>query len=891
VVLRFQHHMSRLLSALSLLLCAGTAWAIDEEKPRALEAKPTSDQIEFFEKKIRPALVEHCYKCHSESAEKIKGGLVLDTREGIRRGGDSGPAIVPGNLEESVLIQAIRYRDKDFAMPPEKDGGKLPTEVIGDFEKWVQMGAPDPRDGAAAVVKKTDYEEAKKWWAFQPPKRAVPPAAKDAAWPRSDIDRFILAALEEKGLKPVGDADKLTLLRRVYFDLVGLPPSPEEAAAFVKDSSPGALAKVVDSLLASSHFGERWGRHWLDVARYAESAGKDVNVAYPHAWRYRDYVIAAFNADKPFDQFLREQIAGDLLAEGDDRRRAEMLIATGFLAIGPKSLNEQNPRQFALDVADEQIDAVSQAFLGMTVACARCHDHKFDPISQREYTALAGIFLSTDTRYGTPAGIQNRHPSELIELPTGGGAPTIPRSMSPGMRERLENEAAELRKSRDAAIAERFGRRQAGENRGLRQLGEINRLGMLESQLKTFDRSGEPRALAMGAQDLPAQRAERGRGFGRSFGGPSVRERIEQRLRGRPPEFMTVGDSPFFARGDADKPGERVPRGFVQVLSPAGEPPRIDRRTSGRRELAEWLAAEGNPLTARVFVNRAWHWLFGRGLVESVDNFGTTGAKPSNQALLDHLAVSFMENGWSIKKLVREIVLSRAYALDSRFDAGSFSADPENALVWRMSPRRLDAECVRDAMLQAGGTLEKSPPTGSVIALAGDGPIERRRGRGTSEEAIIADRSTVRSVYLPIARNVLPDALEVFDFPEPSLVAGARETTNVPSQALFLLNNPFVAAQAQKFAERVLAAYPGGPNGGVAAHLDQRVAYAFWLAFSRPPDPMEKQAAAAFFAKFPSNWSKGDTSPSGIRDAGDVQAAWTSFCRALFASAEFRFLN
>mgnify|MGYP003336151989 CR=1 FL=1 len=346
---------------------------------------------DFFESKIRPVLVKNCYPCHSAEAGKSKGGLQLDTREGIRTGGDSGPAVVPGELEKSLLIGAIRHDNADLAMPPEKAGGKLPDAVIRDFEAWVKMGAPDPRTGGAKpVAKKYDTSQAKNWWAYQPLQKSPVPSPKDAAWARGDIDRFVLAALEAKGLKPVADAELTTLARRIHFDLTGLPPTPEETDAFLKSAAINretAIAQLVDRLLASPRFGEHWGRHWLDVARYAESSGRDENVTFPNAWRYRDYVVAALNADKPYDRFVLEQLAGDLLTGAQGDERAQNVIATGFLAIGAKSLNDRVPRQFAVDHADEQINAVGQAFLGQTWGCARCHDHKFDPMSQREYAA------------------------------------------------------------------------------------------------------------------------------------------------------------------------------------------------------------------------------------------------------------------------------------------------------------------------------------------------------------------------------------------------------------------------------------------------------------------------------------------------------------------------
>ncbi len=886
---------------LTLFVCGSGALnaAIEPEK------KLTAEQSEFFEKKIRPVLADKCYKCHSEKSEKVKGGLLLDTREGIRRGGDSGAAVVPGNLKDSVLIEAVRYTNKDFAMPPEKQGGKLPDAIIKDFEDWVKMGAPDPRDGAAKVVKKYDTEAAKQWWSFHPPQKQTVPQPKDATWAMADTDRFLLAALDAKKLKPVADADGMTLLRRVYFDLTGLPPSPQEALSFWKEwqaattkaQQQAVLAKSVDRLLASAQFGERWGRHWLDVARYAESSGKDVNIAFPHAWRYRDYVIASFNADKPFDQFVREQIAGDLQPSGTDSQRAERITATGFLAIGPKGLNEQNGRQFCLDLADEQVDTVSQAFLGMTIACARCHDHKFDPIPQRDYYAMAGIFLSTDTRYGTAVGIQNRHASELIELPAG-YAPTMGKTLSAEELAGKEQHLAELRKEQQENIAARIksrvdgkdGQLQAADQR--RALAVIGQLGQLDAELKNYDTSGKQKALAMGAQDLPASKGEAlGRGVGKLL------RRAQQFRQGRPPEFASIGDSALYTRGDASKPAEQVPRGFPTALSTASAS--IPHDESGRKELAEWIASPTNPLTSRVIVNRVWHWMFGRGIVESVDNFGNTGKKPDNQALLDFLAVKFSTPiaqggyGWSVKHLIRDITLSRAYQLSSDYNPADFAADPENALVWRMSKRRLDAECIRDAMLAASGQLQLDKPAPTLIARSGDAPIGGPRLMGVSEDQLINSGSgtSVRSVYLPIARDVPPDALAVFDFSDASLVTGARDTTNVPAQALYLLNSDFAAKCAAQLAERIASAYPSGPAGGATANLDQRLGYAYWLTLGRAPTPAEKAATWNFFQKFPSNWSKGDKSQPGMKDASDDKAAWTSFCRALFASSDFRFLN
>ncbi|MDB6137996.1 MAG: Protein of unknown function (DUF1553)/Protein of unknown function (DUF1549)/Planctomycete, partial [Verrucomicrobiaceae bacterium] len=371
-----------------------------------------TDQLNFFEKNIRPVLVEQCYKCHSAKAEKIKGKLTLDTRQGAMIGGASGsPGITPGQPDKSTVYKAITWEDSDMQMPPRH---KLSAEIAANFKKWIEMGAPDPREGTGvqAPKKQINMTEGRKHWAFQKPVKSEPPNPRTAGWARTDIDQFLLCGMEAQDLHPVADADQTTLIRRIAFDLTGLPPTPDEVNTYLNDQSPDALKRIIDGYLGSQRFGERWGRHWLDVARYAESSGKEVNILYPHAWRYRDYVVDSFNKDKPYDQFIREQIAGDLLKFDNKRQQAEQIIATGFLAIGPKSHNQRDRRQFTMDVVDEQIDTISQSMLGLTLACARCHDHKFDPVGQRDYYALAGIFLSTDTLFGTHRALQNNQASD-----------------------------------------------------------------------------------------------------------------------------------------------------------------------------------------------------------------------------------------------------------------------------------------------------------------------------------------------------------------------------------------------------------------------------------------------------------------------------------------------
>jgi Protein of unknown function (DUF1549)/Protein of unknown function (DUF1553)/Planctomycete cytochrome C/EF hand len=783
----------------------------------ATEGTPiTAEQEKFFEAKIRPVLATHFGKCHTRTAEKLRGGLRLDSREGLRRGGDSGPAVVPGHLEKSLVIRAIRYRDEKLRMPPK---AKLPEAMIADFEAWVKMGAPDPRIDSTAIATPAPVDPAKgrDFWSFRPPKKAVPPKVKRADWPHDDIDRFLLARLEARGLSPVADAERSKLLRRVTFDLLGLPPTPEEMEAFLRDDSPKAFARVVDRLLASPRFGERWGRHWLDVARFAESSGK-TNFTYPQAWRYRDWVIASFNADTPYDRFVRAQIAGDLLPARDDRQRADQLIATGFLAFGSKAHDAENRGQFVLDLVDEQIEATTRAFLGLTVACARCHDHKLDPISQRDYYALAGIFRSTQTCSGTLARVfPNFNASPLLELPPGAKAPLAVPALTAEQRVGLEQRVAAMVRERDSILPGE------GNRDRLRRVNSL--LAMLRYRLAIDPPGGSPRAFAMG-----------------------VRERDE------------IIDSPLYFRGELDQPRAVVPRGLVRVLGPETTGPIA--AGSGRRELADWLASPANPLTSRVIVNRVWLHLFGRGLVPTPDNFGAGGRSPAHPELLDTLAVDFMADGWSIKRLIRRIVLSRAYGLDSAHEPRNFETDPDNALVWRMSKRRLEAEAVRDALLFVGGRLTPEPPIGSAVARTGEGLALFLRLSGMDST------DTHRSVYLPVVRDQVLESLALFDFADPSLVTGERAMTTGPAQALYFMNNPFVIRQSEALAERV---------GAVEGDEARRVERMYRLAFARPPTAGERERALAFLRAFAKRGGAGDP--------------WPAFCQALFASAEFRYLD
>ena len=801
---------------------------IEQPEPAADAAESDRNRdvdLAHFEKKIRPVLVAHCYSCHSAEAKEIKGGLRLDTRAGTRQGGDSGPAVVPGDVSASLLIDAIRHQD-GLEMPPDK---KLSEDQIADFVKWIEAGAVDPREGGVPNSSTgIDLEKGRQFWAFQPASKIPPPTIQDEAWPLTDIDRFVRAAQEREGIVVVGDAEPEILVRRLYFDLIGLPPTTEQVDWFIRawqTDSRQAMEVTVEQLLSSRHFGERWGRHWLDVARYAESSGKEASFSYPQAWRYRDYVIDSFNADVPFDQFIREQIAGDLLPACDELERANQLVATGFLALGPKSHIERNRRQFEMDLVDEQIDAVSQAFLGLTVACARCHDHKFDPISQSDYYALAGIFRSTETCYGTIRVIQNNHPSELLPLPKSATLRPGIRSLTPDGRTWMEGQISELR----ARQLELFRNRQFAAPEFLQTR---IRLSTLEAKLDAYEADGTPKLLAMGVRDRAVAR-----------------------------------DSELFVRGEVEKPGAIVPRGFVQVLRSA-ETPAISSG-SGRLPLANWIASDKNPLTARVFVNRVWLHLFGRGLVPTPDNFGASGQKPSHPELLDYLAVTFTKDRWSVKELIRRIVLSRVYQLDSEFVASNFERDPENIWLWRMSPRRLDAEAIRDALLFTAGELDLQPPDGSAVATAGEGPTAILERGGQLAER----RFTCRSVYLPVIRGQMFESLAEFDGVDGSVVTGERSQTMVPSQSLYLLNSPYVIELAGSAAQELMRE---------AEEPEARIDLAYQRWFSRMPTDTERNAALNFLDRYR------DQAPNNFRMFGRPNlAAWAAFCQSLWASAEF----
>jgi hypothetical protein len=885
---------------------------------------PDAKGVEFFEKRIRPIFAEHCASCHSSSAKNLKGGLLLDSREDILKGGDSGPAVSPGAPEKSLLLKAVRWIDEDLRMPPKK---QLPAEALGVLEDWIRRGAPAPVR-VAPTARKTgmSLEEGRKFWSYRP-------IAKGGG---ADVDALIQAKLDAAGLARAPEAGRAELLRRLTFDLHGLPPTPEELDAF--EAKPDTEA-VVDRLLASPRFGERWGRHWLDVARFAESLTLR-GFILKDAWRYRDYVVGAFHADLPFADFVREQLAGDLIPGGTLEERRRRLAAVMFLTLGNTNLEEQDKKQLEMDVVDEQLDVVTRGFLGQTVACARCHDHKFDPIPTRDYYALAGILRNARV-------LEHANVSKWLEvaLPA---EPAVERETKEhdaavaALEERLKalkaksavatRAAAEKAKGViavkdvpgivvDDAKAEKAGAWQDSTYSGVyigagythdrnERKGECSltfqpELAAGRYEVRFAYSPGASRSDAVPVTILSAEgektvrvnlkevppiggrfvslgvyRFENNQGYvivsnegtqGHVTADAMVFlpvDRVEQsaaddqvkaleaelkRLKDGGPRRERVmalqeerkpADVRVHVRGSVHTLGELAPRGVLQVVpAPA---PAMPSDQSGRLQLAEWIVSPANPLAARVYVNRVWHWLFGAGLVRTTDNFGTTGEGPSHPELLDALAARFLEEGGSTKKLVRRLVLSRTYRSST---ARSGGADPENRLLRHANRRRLDAEALRDAMLAVSGRLDLAAGGPSFPeALASDYAYRHEGGR--------------RSVYVPVFRNALPELFQVFDFADPSMTTGRRDVSTVAPQALFLLNNPFVRAQAAAAAERLLAE----PHADDAA----RIVRAWRLALGRPPS--EAEAAIA---------RRAVGSPSG----------WPALFHGLFCSVDFRYVE
>lgn len=1034
---------SAIASASLLLLCGAVGHAADEAKA------VTPEQSAFFESKIRPLLAVKCYECHAGT--ESRGGIKLDSMEAMLKGNAHGPALVAGDPEKSALVKVVHY-DGPIKMPPT---GKLRPEEIAVLTAWIKMGAPWPtargsgsttNPGQAPDLVLTPAQ--KNFWSFRPIVKREPPKVKNSAWCLSPIDRFILKKLEEKGLKPAPSADRRTLIRRAYFDLIGLPPTPEQVEAFVGDKAPDAWAKVVDSLLANPHYGERWGRHWLDTVRYADSNGLDENVAFANAFHYRDYVVGAFNKDLPYDLFMTEQLAGDLLPPGDPATQNERHTATGFLSMGAKVLAEPDKEKLVMDIVDEQIEVTSKAFMGLTVACARCHNHKFDPIPTKDYYALAGIFKSTKTMasLNTVAMWQERplvaqqseteiaeHARKIKE------AETVLNTAKSRANETLLTEyrkdsgkylqaAWELAQQaepfsvaetpvkpgdpvRIEILATKFARGNVNrdtDNFG-KGIGIINNVGtpdiaeydidipmagnyqvemryasaemrpvhlLLNGMIVKENAAGKitgsffpdgqkwdvqgvypfkkgrnvlkiesanaiphfhkilivPAKLrAEGVPLLTAEQIAKQHGVNVSLVRHSIRflsdvksdpskmapidlqaavskfaarvvvpdkpeefypdsvkkqvfaaEKTFKTLKDnetKPPMVMAVDEGKVencrvHVRGDTQNLGDAVPRHFLSVLD--GDKFQAKEGQSGRLELARWLSNSNNPLTSRVEVNRIWQGHFGVGIVKTPENFGLLGGPPTHPELLDWLARTFTEQGWSVKKMHRLIMLSNTYKMSAVADPKTTEladkVDTEDTLLWKMPRRRMDAEPFRDAILAVAGDLDLTMG-GSLLTTANHDYVTNDQSGNVAQY-----NAHRRGIYLPIIRNALYDMFQAFDFGDPTMVNPHRATTTVAPQALYVMNSPFVLEQAKAFAAQL--------RDQTALTDAERVKQAYMRAFSRPATAEEVQKCQNFLAKYADSLSASE--PDAVKRR---QRAWDSLCQIILASNEFLYVN
>ncbi|HYG77668.1 MAG TPA: DUF1553 domain-containing protein [Planctomycetota bacterium] len=812
------------------------------------QASDEADGIAFFEKRIRPVLVERCYECHSVQAKKSKGGLLLDSRKGLLTGGNTGAAVVPRQLDKGTLLNAIRYKDEDTQMPPK---GKLSAEQIADFETWIKMGAPDPReeDAGSGTRQTLTLERAKEFWSFKPVARVAEPAVKDKNWPFTPVDRFVLAKLEQRGLKPVGDASRHALIRRATFDLTGLPPTPAEIDSFINDSAPTpeAFTKVVERLLASPHYGERWGRHWMDLVRYADTAGDNSDYPIPQAYLYRNYIIDSFNADKPYDQFVREQLAGDLMPHSSWDQRNQQVIATGYIAMSRRfgSVVDRYPQNLTID---DTLDNMGKTFLGLGLSCARCHDHKFDPISKEDYFGLYGFFHST--KYPFPGIELLKVQKDFVPLIP---AEEVEKLMGPHKAKEAELEA-EVKK--------------------------------YQSEMKSTEKEKEKlqAQVAKVPKEEQAAIAERITALERRVNeirGPmgAATKKLEQHRNAAPkiPNAYAVSDgkpadSNVHLRGEPDKPGELVPRRFLNVLGGKQLPPDVAAASSGRLQLAEWITAKDNPLFTRVMVNRIWQHHFGRGLVSTPNDYGSRGSAPTHPELLDWLAGQFAERGFSIKQMHRLLMLSRVYQLSAAGDARNEVADPENTLLWRRQRTRLDADTLRDTLLAVSGTLDRTPHTEPH-------PFPPMAKWGFTQHYPFKDTypTTRRSVYIMTRRlNTLP-FFTTFDGADSNATTPRRDSSVTTLQALFWLNDPFFHEQAKAFSARLLKE---------EADEGRRIQHAYRLAIGREPSSMEQKALADYLPQTRTKLKSSGTPAEQIENK-----TWESFARAVFRLNEFIYID
>jgi Protein of unknown function (DUF1553)/Protein of unknown function (DUF1549)/Planctomycete cytochrome C len=843
--------------------------------------EPSKEGIEFFEKKIRPILEENCLMCHG-AAGKPQGNLRLDSREGMLKGGASGqPAVVPGDVEKSMLIKAIRYTDAKLQMPPVE---KLKDPLIADFEEWIKMGAPDPRvkkeQQQSSNNKASDMAAAREFWSFKPVTDPRVPNVRNKTWARTSVDHFILAKFDEKSVRPVRTADKRTLIRRASFDLTGLPPTPEELDAFLADTSPQAFAKVVDRLLASPRYGERWGRHWLDLVRYADTAGDNSDFPIKAAYRFRDYVIKAFNEDKPYDQFIREQIAGDLLPAKDEADRNEKIVATGYLALS-RRFGSRN-KEFNLTI-DDTIDNLGRAILGLSTSCARCHDHKFDPILAKDYYALYGIFNSS--RYSFPGAEIYPHPADMVPLASGKQREDFEKwqrqlSDLDDKKEQLtaekgiaaRNRAQKEKDAKAAAEKATASLEKPQENQGARPQSDAATqkapvVPPVEARTADYDRDAMnwsiPKLSTRTDQEIDAEMA-------------SVKARIAElgeRNAGISKAYAVVDGRPANARihrkGDPKNLDEEVPRGFLEVLG--GQKVPAECKSSGRDHLAGWLTDVKNPLTARVMVNRIWSWHFGKGLVSTPNDFGSRGDRPTNPELLDHLASQFVKSGYSIKAMHRLIMNSHVYQLAAVTDPRNVAIDAGNNYFWKFDRRRLSAEEIRDAMLAVSGGLDLKPGAEHPF------PPERDWKYTQHKQFFAVYATNKRSVYLMQQRLKKHPLMEVFDGPDTNAPTPSRTASTTPVQALYLMNDPFVHAQSDLLAVRVGLAFES---------LRERINYAYQLAYGRPATAEEQKLGADYLSE-----AKIDLNGTEVPADRRTRAALSSYMRVLLSSNEFLYVE
>lgn len=935
-------------------------------------AATAAEEAEFFEKLIRPLLIEHCQECHG--ADKQKGSLRLDHQAGWKIGGDSGPTIIPGKADESLLWKAVSYTDRDLKMPPKK---KLAESDLAALQQWINSGAHDPRAEVPTGSQTAHQPKADAhFWSFQAPKIQPPPAVKKSDWPANAIDRYVLAAMEAQGLTPAQDAEASVLTRRLTFDLVGLPPSAPQIQTLVEKFAPTSLESLVDGLLASPAFAERWASHFMDLTRFAESSGGGRSLPFKDAWRFRDYLLESLRDNVPLDRLITEMIAGDLLPFENAAQRRRQLTATGFLTLGPTNYEEQDKGMLRMDIVDEQLDTIGKSFLGMTISCARCHDHKFDPIPTRDYYALAGILRSTRTLKNytdnvahwidTPLPFEGeqetriaQHEKQVAELESeigllkdnlrdvGGLNLRKRRSLAIKDLPGVVVDDSEAQKVGDWKVSSRYppfigGGYTHDMNQGqgektltftpklpvagryevrvaysgspdrapkvavtvLHADGEdlvhfseatekLNGLQFATLGTWRFETGGQnfimiSNAGALGyvtvdaVQFLPAE-AEMPEmpALAASQEEKQIKTRmaeLEKKLKelkksATPrPEAMTVAEDPapedarIHIRGNTRNLGATVPRGFIQVAY-RGQPPSIPADQSGRLQMAQWITSREQPLTARVMVNRVWHWLFGAGLVRTTDNFGSTGEAPSHPELLDYLAVQFMEQGWDLKRLIKEMVMSRTYRQAS--ESSPTSSDPDNRLLAHMNRKRLDAECLRDAILTASGQLNHEFG-GSNISDAK--AVDANDQRVQNLEYGFSFSDTRRSVYTAAFRNVRHPLFEVFDFADINQPIGQRSTSTVATQALFMMNHPQVIEQARIAADELRRS---------SADLNEQISLAYQCSLSRQPTSRERELARDYL----------EASISGNASETETRDALARLIQTLWATPEFRFIR